>query len=63
MSEAEFRQEYEADFNTYEGQVWNQIHECVGSFQETETLEWMCLQDLTSDIEILLLSRDCLFMG
>ena len=22
MSEAEFRQEYEADFNTYEGQVW-----------------------------------------
>tara|TARA_R110000772_G_scaffold4302_3_gene15096 strand:+ start:1054 stop:2358 length:1305 start_codon:yes stop_codon:yes gene_type:complete len=23
MSEAEFKQEYEADFNTYEGQVWN----------------------------------------
>ena len=23
MSEAEFRQEYEADFNTYEGQIWN----------------------------------------
>ena len=23
MSDAEFRQEYEADFNTYEGQVWN----------------------------------------
>ena len=22
MSEAEFRQEYEADFNTYEGQIW-----------------------------------------
>ena len=39
MSEAEFRQEYEADFNTYEGQVWNfKFDECVGSFQETETL-------------------------
>jgi hypothetical protein len=23
MSEAEFRQEYEADFNTYEGQIWS----------------------------------------
>ena len=23
MSEAEFKQEYEADFNTYEGQIWN----------------------------------------
>jgi len=23
MSEAEFRQEYHADFNTYEGQIWN----------------------------------------
>ena len=23
MSDAEFRQEYEADFNTYEGQIWN----------------------------------------
>lgn len=30
MSEAEFRQEYEADFNTYEGQIWNFNHEkCV----------------------------------
>ena len=35
MSEAEFRQEYEADFNTYEGQVWNfNYEECVGSFQD-----------------------------
>ena len=29
MSEAEFRQEYEADFNTYEGQIWNFNHESV----------------------------------
>jgi hypothetical protein len=30
MSDAEFRQEYEADFNTYEGQIWNFDHEkCV----------------------------------
>lgn len=35
MSEAEFRQEYEADFNTYEGQIWNFDHEkCVGNFEE-----------------------------
>ena len=37
MSEAEFRQEYEADFNTYEGQVWNfKLEECVGAFQEID---------------------------
>jgi phage terminase large subunit len=30
MSDAEFRQEYEADFNTYEGQIWNFDHEqCI----------------------------------
>ena len=35
MSEAEFRQEYEADFNTYEGQVWDfNYEECVGNFQD-----------------------------
>ena len=35
MSEAEFRQEYEADFNTYEGQVWDfKYEECVGSYQD-----------------------------
>lgn len=38
MSEAEFRQEYEADFNTYEGQIWNFDHEtCVGNFSEIDT--------------------------
>ena len=38
MSEAEFRQEYEADFNTYEGQVWNfKFDECVGNFSEIDT--------------------------
>ena len=32
MSDAEFRQEYEADFNTYEGQIWNFDHEtCVAN--------------------------------
>ena len=38
MSEAEFRQEYEADFNTYEGQVWNfKFDECVGAFNDMDT--------------------------
>jgi len=38
MSEAEFRQEYEADFNTYEGQVWDFDYEgCTGSFQDIDT--------------------------
>jgi hypothetical protein len=38
MSEAEFRQEYEADFNTYEGQIWNFDHEtCIGNFESLET--------------------------
>ena len=37
MSEAEFRQEYEADFNTYEGQVWSyNYEECTGSFQDMD---------------------------
>lgn len=38
MSEAEFRQEYEADFNTYEGQIWKFNREkCIGNFHELET--------------------------
>ena len=38
MSEAEFRQEYEADFNTYEGQIWNFNHEdCIGNFDRIDT--------------------------
>ena len=38
MSEAEFRQEYEADFNTYEGRVWNFDYEkCCGNFSDMET--------------------------
>jgi hypothetical protein len=37
MSEAEFRQEYEADFNTYEGRIWNFDYEkCIGSFEEMD---------------------------
>ena len=37
MSEAEFRQEYEADFNTYEGQIWNFNHEeCIENLEEFE---------------------------
>ena len=38
MSEAEFSQEYEADFNIYEGQVWAFDHEeCVADLSEFET--------------------------
>ena len=38
MSEAEFRQEYEADFNTYEGQIWNFNHEeCVANNEVLDT--------------------------
>lgn len=38
MSEAEFKQEYEADFNTYEGQIWNFNHEeCVANLEEFDT--------------------------
>jgi len=38
MSDAEFRQEYEADFNTYEGQIWNFNHEkCVVNNEELDT--------------------------
>jgi len=35
MSEAEFKQEYEADFNIFEGQVWNfDYDECVEDLSE-----------------------------
>jgi hypothetical protein len=38
MSDAEFRQEYEADFNTYEGQIWNFNHEeCVANNEILDT--------------------------
>ena len=38
MSDAEFRQEYEADFNTYEGQIWNFNHEkCIVNNDVLET--------------------------
>ena len=38
MSEAEFSQEYEADFNIYEGQVWAFDHEeCIADLSEFET--------------------------
>ena len=37
MSDAEFRQEYEADFNTYEGQIWNfNFEECIQDFSELD---------------------------
>ena len=37
MSDAEFRQEYEADFNTYEGQIWNFNHEkCIANNEELD---------------------------
>lgn len=38
MSEAEFRQEYEADFNIFQGQVWNfNSEECVMYLDELDT--------------------------
>jgi len=38
MSEAEFNQEYEADFNIYEGQIWTFDHEkCIADLSEFET--------------------------
>ena len=38
MSEAEFNQEYLADFNVFEGQIWRFNHEqCIANFEEIET--------------------------
>ena len=38
MSSAEFAQEYMADFNTYEGQVWNfNFKECVADLSQLDT--------------------------
>ena len=38
MSEAEFAQEYMADFNTYEGQIWNfNFEECVADLSQLDT--------------------------
>ena len=38
MSQAEFSQEYLADFNTYEGQIWNFNYEdCVADLSQLDT--------------------------
>ena len=38
MSQAEFAQEYMADFNTYEGQIWNfNFEECVADLSQLDT--------------------------
>jgi PBSX family phage terminase large subunit len=38
MSEAEFNQEYNADFNVYEGQIWAFNHEkCIANLEEFDT--------------------------
>ena len=38
MSEAEFKQEYEADFNTYEGQIWKfNFEECTADLSNLDT--------------------------
>ena len=38
MSEAEFNQEYMADFNVFEGQIWKFNHEkCTGDFSQLDT--------------------------
>jgi PBSX family phage terminase large subunit len=37
MSDAEFKQEYEADFNTFEGQIWNfNYEECVEDLSQLD---------------------------
>ena len=64
MSEAEFRQEYEADFNTYEGQVWNfKFDECVGAFKKWIHREWIFLRDWMLATAILLLFVLLLIVG
>mgnify|MGYP000108959152 CR=1 FL=1 len=38
MSQAEFSQEYLADFNTYEGQIWNfNFEECTADLSQLDT--------------------------
>lgn len=38
MSKAEFSQEYEANFNMYEGQIWNfNFEECIANLEELNT--------------------------
>jgi len=40
MSDAEFRQEYEADFNTYEGQIWKfNFQDCTADLSNLDTSE------------------------
>ena len=52
MSEAEFRQEYEADFNTYEGRIWNFNHEkCIADNQELELKGFDIFAGLDDGIE------------
>ena len=37
MSDAEFRQEYEADFNTFEGQIWNfNSEKCIDNIEQLD---------------------------
>ena len=57
MSEAEFNQEYMADFNVYEGQVWAFNHEkCIADLEELDTKKWIYLQEWTWVIKTLQLS-------
>ena len=47
MSEAEFQQEYMADFNVYEGQIWSFNHEeCVADFPILKLETWTYSLDL-----------------
>ena len=47
MSEAEFAQEYMADFNVYEGQIWAFNHEkCIADLVIL-ILKWIYSQDWT----------------
>lgn len=49
MSEAEFRQEYEADFNIFEGQIWNfQYDKCVRDLSDLDISE----MDIISGLDV-----------
>ena len=53
MSEAEFKQEYEADFNTYEGQIWNLVTKpALKTWKNSTFQKWIYSQVLMWGIEI-----------
>lgn len=39
MSDAEFRQEYEADFSIFEGKIWNLKEDCIREFETPRNMD------------------------